>query len=250
MTDSVWFVALLGLLGNLIANLITAAILYVVIERQRTKREDMLRAERDARERRDRLHDNHNIVNTLLLAQFPPLIGQLHTVQREAFTAATLSYQSDTDVHPYIIASEARHFANVHMNVKGAFDCMGMVSERITNVARFVNSVAHLALHLARGETPPALVWRSLEKYLKALGQDYGDEFLGSSHRERIDLLIAQVLDQYDDYQARSNKDKIQFLCWICEAIAHATVLATDSVLREFKRHISAIDIAERSGAA
>ena len=241
MPDNMWLTNALGLVSNLLANIITAGIVYIAIERERAKGEKRERDEQASRDKADRDRDSRNLINALLLEQFPPLVEHLQTVQRDAFRASMLCYSAMAPLHPYSIANEARHLANVHMNVKDTLGCMGVSAGNERDLAQFVNSLARVALYLARAEEPPGALWRLIGMLEKSIGESYDDEFQGSSHLERIAMLMSQTREDASAFRTMAVDDQTRFLCRLCELIGHITVLATEEVLKEFRRHVVSI---------
>lgn len=226
MHEPVWMIAVL----HLTADLLAAGIIYFAIERKIA-----------AKEERDRRRENHNLINAMLLAQFPPLIERVHRCQRQAFDAAMLLHGATPPRHPLVIASHARHIANEQLDVRDTLKCMSVDNLGVTTVAELANAVAYAAITLARGDVVGQDVMDVMTEQYKVLGELYDDEFGGELHLQRIRATVEETPAQFGTYSALAIADQMALESRLCETLGHLAVLYNEFVLKDFRANVRRI---------
>lgn len=220
-------------------NIITAGVLYILFERyQKKKEKHELKLEKE-RELIYHKRKNINLIRAMLLDQYPPLIEKVQNVQKEAYAISLYGYnENNINITPMHIASELRYYANVHMDVKDTLACMGIKSREIVEFALLTNTLAVLALQLARNEKVLDGIYSVINSHLKEIRLFYNDEFLGSSHLENIENGLLNIKAESIAFSTYDEQNKIKTLAKLSENIGRISALYGEYILKRFRTEV------------
>ncbi|HEX3143081.1 MAG TPA: hypothetical protein VHQ64_03865 [Pyrinomonadaceae bacterium] len=221
------------------ANIITALLLYVLIDRRiRQKERDEQRREQERAES-VRARENANLQRATLLQQFPPLMQRLVDIQRDAFAASLLSCDGTGATTPLrTLASNLRHFANVHLDTVSTLASLGADVEEMNYHANLTNEIAIISLCLIRNINAGGLA-SSVKRSLKRVTECYDPKSRGASHLERMHLLLGDLDKMLKGFSVAGQESNHTLFCSLAEAVGHNTNLLLERVNEAFDRELS-----------
>jgi len=223
--------------GGFLANLLTALFLYVLIDRRIRQKEHTEQERAEA----VRTRENANIQRATLLQQFPPLMQRLVDIQRDAFASSLLSCdKAEATASLRTLASNLRHFANVHLDTVTTLASLGADVEEMNHNADLTNQIAVISLRLVRNlnvEDLPTLVKWSLRR----IDESHDPRSRGMSHLERMHILLADIDLAIGGFSNTQADQRHTLFCALAEAIGHNTNLLLELVNAAFDRELSVL---------
>ena len=216
-------------LAGLAANVAAAVVILIAVDlRLRT---------RDAKSRRS---EAESIRRATLLQLFPPIMQRLIEIQRDAFRVAV---GRDTAPHGEVqckeLASELRHFANIHVDTVDTLNYFGVDTSVMEAHSELTNALAIVAITLYRSQSAGEGVFH-VAQLIDRLRLAALPGSKAGSHYDRICVLYEGFSDSVEAYPSQSPPERADFTRRICEIAGHNAVLLLDHVNRAF-----AIEVAE-----
>jgi len=222
---------LIQFVAGFLANMVTALLLYALIDRWLKRKEHQ-------REEAMRSLESLRIQRISLLQQFPPVMQRLIDIQRDAFACAlVLCDEHNASKGLQIIANNLRHFANVQLDAVSTLASLGANTQTLSVHSDFTNLLAIIAVRLVRNEDVqylPSLV----KPILNEIVASYPPEWRGFSHIRRMRLLLEPVESSVPIFGASTAAQRQTLLCNLGEAVGHNTNLLLERVNEAFDEEL------------
>lgn len=214
--------------AGLAANILTALVIFALVERHVRAKDERTRTLEAAALRR-----------ATLLQLFPPMMQRIVDSQRDAFAAALPTSMITIPVRHrvQVIASDLRHLANVHVDTVTTLASLGVDSERMMLHAEFTNIIGHPAIRLHRGEDSDVALRMLLSGSL-AMAEPLSEDALGRGHCERIGVLMRDIPATREQLDALSLTQREVLLRTLCEVVGHNSNLLLEHINVAFEHEL------------
>jgi hypothetical protein len=223
------------------ASFSAALIFFHLIDRRIQMRDNVLKQLEYKRELKRRAQERSNNIHIALLQQFPPIVQRMVDVQNVAFRGGL--YKFETNPNPALtlmtIASDLRHFANVHLDTLESLKHLGVNIRKSHAFAHFANCIATVCIFLVRDNQDPESVMERVKKLLKRMDSAVRIGSPSRSHFNRILIHYSNIERDFQNYNSMSDAQKIEFCSSLSEMVGHSTNLFIEQINKCFKTEVS-----------
>lgn len=214
-------------------NLVTALIIWIMIERSSNKKSE-----------KDRKQDNRRIVKSELLSQYPNVINTNLKMQYLAFKIANLRNVEEINykITAHEIINDLRHISNTQWTLNDLLVNLGAEKELLDPFIQFSNILARIAVSLYRNEDCISDTFTSYHAFFKEVEQNPVINWVNSSHLDRIKLILNNLQLDCKNFDRKNENMKLEILINIGESLGHLTCLYNSGILYSFENELKKIN--------
>ena len=222
-------------------NIFTAMLIYFLFERYQKKREKREQINADMINKKYIIRNNQNIINSMLLSQYPPLIERIHTIQIDSFATSVMYLKSDMTVSLVDISTKLRSYSNIALDVKNSLEAMDVDISDIENHSKLINALAVIASDITNHIKCDEFILLSAKRFYSSIINNFDYTLLSVTHVKKLKEYLDDLREKCLDINSITEKEKIVYLSNFAASIGHLSCLFADSILEDFKKHVSRI---------
>ncbi len=222
-------------------NIITAVIIYFLFEHYQNKKEKRDQINENIINKKYVIRNNQNIINTMLLSQYPPLIERIHSMQIDSFGISIMYQNSASKIKLVDISTKLRSYSNIAIDVRNTLEAMDVDISNVNNHVDLINALAVIASDISNQIPCDDFILLSAKRFYTSVINNFDYTLQSVTHVKKMKEYLDDLREKCLNINSYTEKEKVIYLSNFAASIGHLSCLLADLILVDFKIHVSNI---------